>query len=475
MSKIQIPENWIETTLGEFCELQYGKNLPTNEMKESGFPVFGANGQIGFYDRYLYEKRKLLMTCRGATCGTINMSLPKSFVTNNSIVISPKVEEENLIDFIRYQLVAADKKAVISGSAQPQVTIDKLKNLPIKLPSVSTAKRIVAKIESTQAKAKTIESSISNAEGLMEKYRESLLQKAFRGELVAQDPNDEPASKLIERIRNERAKQSDGKKKRIEERPHIKPEEIPYEIPKSWEWVRLSELGELARGKSKHRPRNDPKLFGGKYPFIQTGDVAAAKGGVIQSFDQTLSEFGIQQSRLFPKGTLCITIAANIADTGVLGFESAFPDSVVGFSPYAKGELLNLIVQFVQFYIQATKEEIDRKAHGAAQKNINLEFLDNLLIPLPPQRTLALTLQSLASSSENLKNVLATLTVIQQQASLARSAILDRAFVGSLVSQLSSEGTGRQLLEMIKNQTVSQRQVAFEKAKVKSPKQKVKK
>src|SRR5690606_38147340 len=99
-----------------------------------------------------------------------------------------------------------------------------------------------------------------------------------------------------------------------------------------WEHVPLCELGNLDRGVSKHRPRNEPALLGGPYPLVQTGDVANSEG-YIQNHLSTYTELGLKQSKLWPAGTLCITIAANIANTGILTYDACFPDSVVGFVP----------------------------------------------------------------------------------------------------------------------------------------------
>ena len=97
-----------------------------------------------------------------------------------------------------------------------------------------------------------------------------------------------------------------------------------------WDEKSLDELGSVGRGKSKHRPRDAEHLYGGPYPFIQTGDVKHAEL-YIKSYSQTYSEAGLAQSKLWPAGTLCITIAANIADTAILGLDACFPDSVLGF------------------------------------------------------------------------------------------------------------------------------------------------
>ena len=135
----------------------------------------------------------------------------------------------------------------------------------------------------------------------------------------------------------------------------------------------------LARGKSKHRPRNDPKLLGGPYPLIQTGDVSNADL-FINEYNSTYSDFGLKQSKMWPKGTLCITIAANIAESAILNFDSCFPDSVVGFTPDNK---MNTV--FVKFQLNAFKDYLNNQATAVAQKNLNLEKL--LLTPfiVPPK------------------------------------------------------------------------------------------
>src|SRR3569623_376107 len=102
-------------------------------------------------------------------------------------------------------------------------------------------------------------------------------------------------------------------------------------LPKGWRLLTLRELGTVERGRSRHRPRNDPSLYGGPYPFVQTGDIKAA-GLRLHEYSQTYNEVGLAQSRLWPAGILCITIAANICDTAILGIPACFPDSIVGFT-----------------------------------------------------------------------------------------------------------------------------------------------
>ncbi len=139
----------------------------------------------------------------------------------------------------------------------------------------------------------------------------------------------------------------------------------------------LPELGEFGRGVSKHRPRNDPKLLGGKYPLIQTGDVASANL-YITSYTTTYSELGLTQSKMWDKGTLCITIAANIAKTAILNFDACFPDSIVGFS--ANGRTNNI---FIHYWFSFFQEILESQAPESAQKNINLKILSELKVIVP--------------------------------------------------------------------------------------------
>lgn len=152
----------------------------------------------------------------------------------------------------------------------------------------------------------------------------------------------------------------------------------PVTNPKGWDKIRFDQVGSIERGVSKNRPRNAPELLGGKHPLIQTGDVANCEL-YIQEYDSTYSDIGLAQSKKWPKGTLCITIAANIAKTGILSFEACFPDSVVGFLPNEKTNII-----YIHFWLSFLQKIIESTAPESAQKNINLRILRELELPLPP-------------------------------------------------------------------------------------------
>jgi len=139
---------------------------------------------------------------------------------------------------------------------------------------------------------------------------------------------------------------------------------------KDWKPYKLNELGKVGRGKSKHRPRNEPSLFGGKYPFIQTGDVKSAEF-YISDYSQTYSEKGLAQSKLWKKGTLCITIAANIAETAILNIDACFPDSIIGFVADKKKS----DVKFIKYHFDLLKLHLQSISQGTTQDNLSQEKL----------------------------------------------------------------------------------------------------
>ncbi|WDF97738.1 restriction endonuclease subunit S [Pectobacterium carotovorum subsp. carotovorum] len=180
----------------------------------------------------------------------------------------------------------------------------------------------------------------------------------------------------------------------------------PVENPKGWKKMKFSEVGSLERGKSKHRPRNAPELLGGVHPLIQTGDVSNS-GGYITEYFNTYSDLGLAQSKMWEKGTLCITIAANIAKTGILTFDACFPDSVVGFLPNQRVE-----AEFIQHWLGFLQKKLEENAPEVAQKNINLEILRNLDV-IVPDKELQLKFKNIVKKIRKIKDEYYNLPNIQ--------------------------------------------------------------
>jgi type I restriction enzyme S subunit len=371
----------------------------------------------------------ILMVCVGATTGRLCLikEPPKITIVRSVALIRPfanYVYPEYIALVIKSPIGQNQIWNKVKQSAQPCLYINKIQSIYLSIPPLAEQKRIVTKVdelmklcdelEARQKKkretrilinnaalnklltAETPETFTQNWQRISDnfdllysapenigKLRQAILQLAVMGKLVPQDANDEPAAVLLERIKKEKERLvKEGKIKKDNILSPIKDDEIPFELPIGWEWVRFPELGIFGRGKSKHRPRNDISLFkNGKYPVVQTGDVARANK-IINTYTGLYNENGLAQSRIWPKGTLCITIAANIADAAILGFDACFPDSVVGFIPS------NEIGQadYFGYFMRTAKSHLQDYAPSTAQKNINVGILEKLLIPLPPKK-----------------------------------------------------------------------------------------
>lgn len=170
-------------------------------------------------------------------------------------------------------------------------------------------------------------------------------------------------------------------------------EMIEYKI------VKITDLGTVNRGKSKHRPRNDSLLYGGEYPFIQTADIKKANL-YLSDYSQTYNEIGLKQSKLWKKGTLCFTIAANIADSAILDIDACFPDSIVGFLPH---ENVSDTV-YVKYLFDELKLYFQQISKGTTQDNLSLDKICRVKLRVPnyeTQKKIALVLSAYDNLIEN--------------------------------------------------------------------------
>lgn len=313
-------------------------------------------------------------------------------LTANTDLVLPKYI------FWRMQLIEFDH------STHKRYWIQQYSKIKVKIPSILEQERIVAKIEELFSELDNNIKTLKNTKQQLAVYRQAVLKSAFEGAFTHHE---------VSELDLDWASEEETK-------------DLPT-IPKEWKYVALSKLGDLGRGKSKHRPRNDAKLFeGGKYPFLQTSEVKTAKR-YITEYSKQYGEFGLQQSKLWPKGTLCITIAANIAETAFLGIDACFPDSVVGFAPYK-----HILPEYIKHFIESQKLKLWAFAPATAQKNINLDTLENLIIPycdVNEQKAVIVEIESRMTICDNIEK---TVDISLRQAEAMRQSILKKAFEGEL-------------------------------------------
>ena len=172
-------DDWEEGKLGDMVTIAYGKNLPTNKLLASGYPVFGGNGQIGFYDKYLYDEPQVLVSCRGEASGKVNISLPKSFITNNSLILERNKRKEITFEYLKYHSLNYDFTLHVSGSAQPQITIDGLYDAAFLIPPIDLINEFSEIVRSYEGKRDNNLKQIRT----LEKLRDTLLPKLMSGEV----------------------------------------------------------------------------------------------------------------------------------------------------------------------------------------------------------------------------------------------------------------------------------------------------
>jgi len=426
--------------LKEICDFQKGET-GLAKAEPGNYPLVTTGAERKTCNTFQFDTRAVcipLVSSTGhghASLKNVHYQEGKFALGTILVALTAKDAQELNIQFLHLYLSQLKDQVLVplmSGAANVPLSVTKIKGIEIPLPSIERQTEIVEQFKSIVTEENQIKDELTHQQTLLKKLRQQILQEAIEGKLTAnwraENPDVEPASELLKRIAAEKAELVKAKKiKKQKHLPPISDEEKQFELPEGWEWCRLDEAGVFERGKSKHRPRNDESLFvNGTYPFVQTGDVAQSKKNnfKIRSFSKSYNEKGLAQSRIWPARTLCITIAANIAETGFLDIEACFPDSVVGFTSLSE----NNLASYIKYYIDATREEIEKFAPATAQKNINLGIIGMLSFPLPPleeQQAIVTKVEKLLAICDQLET---QITQNQTHADALMQSVLREAF-----------------------------------------------
>ena len=401
-------------TLGAVAKYINGRAFKPSEWEDCGLPIVriqNLNDSCAKYnyttseydDKFLIKKGDLLFAW-SASLGAHIWNGNNAWLNQHIFRVIPN--DNILKKYLYYYLcqVVTQLYAKTHGSGMVHITKGPFMSTPIPVPTLPEQERIVARIEELFSELDKAVETLNTTKQQLAVYRQAVLKEAFSGGFT----NHHDFNVTLKWA------------------THDEIASLPP-LPKEWKYVALSELGDLGRGKSKHRPRNDAVLFkDGKYPFIQTGDVKAANK-YIMVCSKLYGDIGLQQSKLWPKGTLCITIAANIAETAFLGIDACFPDSIVGFTP-------NDLVypQYIKYFIDSQKLRLWAFAPATAQKNINLDTLENLIVPYCAIEEQKLVIEEIESRISLCNQIEKTIEQSLQQAEALRQSILKQAFEGRL-------------------------------------------
>ena len=391
-------EGWEYKTLGEVCKIYNGNSINADYKKKhflgatGGLPFIATkdvsplgtidynNGvRIPNYEEYKVAPANSVFICaEGGSAGKKFAYVEKDVCFGNKLFcITPKdkaIKGKFIYHFVQSDNFRGQFFSLLTGLIGG-VSAKKFQTIEIPVPSLSEQQSIVDYLDSAFAK---IDAMKANAEKALNEAK-ALFQASLKEML---------------------------------------------EPKEGWEEKKLHEVAyDFSRGKSKHRPRNDKKLFGGKYPFIQTGEIRNANV-YVTSHSSTYNEIGLSQSKLWPKDTVCITIAANIAEVAILKYPSCFPDSVIGFvADNNKADKL-----FVFYSLLKYQQELKKQGKGSAQDNINLGTFEKNYFPFPSleeQQSIVTTLDSLKSKVDRLQE---NYDKISQECDALKQAILRQVF-----------------------------------------------
>lgn len=405
----EVPENWCWVYSPHLFNIEYGKGLSTKQLTDSGYPVFGANGQIGYYSKYMFPVPKAIMSCRGAYSGVMNKTLPFSFITSNSLVLNPFIAEMD-VDCIYYLFSALDTRKLVSGSAQPQVTVQAFSDYPIPLPPLLEQKRIVDCIKSIFAKLDEAKEKAQEVIDGFELRKSAILHQAFSGELTA----------------NWRAEYGVGLD--------------------SWEKSSIASLcSSLKYGTAKKSSK--------------TGTVVVLRMGNLQNGEIDWSDLVYsndaddnEKYKLYAGDVLFnrTNSAAWVGKTSI--YRGEYPAIYAGYLIKLDYDHNRMIGDFLNYALNTSDAKAycnSVKTDGVNQSNINAKKIGAYIIPvptLPEQTEIVRILDTLLTKEAAAK---AAAEAVLDQIDTMKKAVLARAFRGELGTNVPEEESAVELLKSV--------------------------
>lgn len=344
-------ENWTYKKLGEVCEIYQPKTLSTDQLIDNGkYLVYGANGIIGRYNEYNHQFSEVLLTCRGATCGTINVSEPYSWINGNAMVIHRKSDIISF-EYLSYVMRSLDYSLIITGAAQPQITRQKLAPTLIPIPPMEEQERIVAELD--------------------------LLQSVIDKKKAQLDEYDKLAQSIFYEMFGD-----------------------PIDNPKKWEVKKLGEVGTIIAGSTPST--NDDSNWDGEVNWVTPAEL-----GEQLFYGETkrkLTEKGAKGLTMMPVGTVLLSSRAPI---GKLAITTVPMCCNQGFKNIICSESINNI--FLYFYLMQTMDFVQALGRGATFKEVSKNAISTYKICLPPlslQQSFAEKIEAIEHQKELVKQSL---------------------------------------------------------------------
>ena len=425
----------LKVNLYSICNPKQWRTVPKSQLLDHGYPVYGANGQIGYYSEYNHEKPTILITCRGATCGTLNINKPFSYVTGNAMALDDLDERRTTTKFLYYALMHRRLDDVISGSAQPQITRTNLQKVYVPIPAIAEQNRIVAKVEKLLARVNAARERLAKAKEILKHFRQAVLAVACSGMLTSdwreKNPSADTADRLLGEIRlkkKEFVKEENIRKSNI----HLTIENEPYDVPATWKWACLRDFTKYvtsgSRGWSKYYSEE------GAY-FVRSGEIKTNELKLEDAICVKLPERVEGKRALIEKGDILTTITgANVGKCALIKQE--IPEAYVSQSVAVTKILDPKLSEYLYLSLLspiAGGKDLNEMAYGVGRPVLSLPQINKIRIPLPPlkeQHEIVRRVEVLFNLADGIEKRVA---VAVNRAERFTQAILAKAFRGELV------------------------------------------
>ncbi len=409
----EIPKGWVITNIGELLINRDSERIPLsldvrNQQKNRIYDYYGAAGVIDKVDSYLFDERLLLIGEDGANL--LSRSKDNAFfaegkywVNNHAHVLD--CTEKAILDYVAYIINSMNLEKYITGSAQPKLSQDNLNKIPILLPPLAEQHRIVKAVNELFGQIDIIEQSEKEINEASDKVRSKVLNLAIQGRLVPQDPNDEPASVLLDKICKEKerlVKEGKLKKKDLEEKP-ISEDEIPFDIPEGWEWCRLKQIcSKIIDG-----DHNPPAGLTSKTEYLMISSKNINDDKLIN-----LDDVRFLSKEVFEKEDLRTQARKNdilFTSVGSLGRSCIIQDESLNLSFQRSVTILTTYIfnSYLKRYLDSpyVQSFVNEHSSGTAQRGFYLNQMELLIVPLPPlaeQRRIVEKIEEILSAVEKL-------------------------------------------------------------------------
>ncbi|MGS2718278.1 restriction endonuclease subunit S [Eionea flava] len=487
-----LPEGWERANLFELCTPKQWKTISKKDLLPAGYVVYGANGAIGFYNEYTHEKPTLMITCRGASCGNIHVSGPFSYINGNAMTLDNLAVDACQITYLQYFLIHRGLSDVITGTAQPQITQENLKNVHVNLSPYNEQTRIVDKLEELLSDLDNGVAELKTAQAKLTQYRQSLLKSAVEGTLTQQwreenaDTIQETGKQLLARILKERRQRWEQKKREEfaaknktppkdwqKKYPEpVKPDtsELP-ELPEGWVWASLDMLGDIVSGVTKGTKRKNPvEMFETAYlrvANVQRGYLNLSEIKTIPASQADIEKYTLLKGDiLFNEGGDRDKLGRGWVWYGEVN-NCIHQNHVFRMRPFVKEIIPELVSYYGNTFGKLWFQNAGKQTTNLA--SINKGVLQSFPVPLSPYIEQLKISELLSIEIDNVDHQIKAVESSLNESEAQRKNILKDAFSGKLVPQDSNDESASVLLEKIK----AERALRAKAPKPKRPKKKV--